>query len=238
MRIRVWNAFASNNSGSYTLVGSFPSPERAAALANLLAPIFAAQTDWIEAGGGGCSPLERLAIAEHLEWEVDADDWPQFSTTNTPEIAALGPQLLLHHGYTVTLPRFIGHLVYVRGGKIDTILDHAHHPVVSTFEVYWPWDAATQARAPELERALVAALRAAGGPLDVEMLGGAAPVVGRTGEPLGALIVAATFADLVAGVSGVHRTIERHEGRSRLRISEAFQSRDPLAEIRRALAGG
>ena len=52
MRIRIWNAYASNNSGSYTIVGRFESDESAAKLAAELLAVVKAQSAWAAANGG------------------------------------------------------------------------------------------------------------------------------------------------------------------------------------------
>ena len=47
MRIRIWNAYASNNSGSYTIVGSFKDAQRASEVAGELAAVIAAHDRWV-----------------------------------------------------------------------------------------------------------------------------------------------------------------------------------------------
>jgi hypothetical protein len=137
--------------------------------------------------------------------------------------------------YTVSLPRFFGHFFYARGGSVDTTLDHAHHAIVAVFEIWWAWDAATQVRVSELKRALAATLEDPAGPLAAAAKSGVPPLVRSTDEVMRPFLVAAVFEDLVAGVAALQRTIEQHEGRSRPRISEAFDERDPLAAVRLAL---
>ena len=233
MRIRIWNAFASNNSGSYTLVGSFPTAERAAEVVQVLAPLLAAQTRWHEEDGSKRpSPLERLSIDENLAWDGELEAWPQYSADNTPKILAVERQVLLHHEYTVSLPRFLGNYFYARGGSVDAKLDHAHHPLVVVFEVWW-WDRREnlEARIAERRAGLVRALDGPAGLLRKWTKEGITPLV-RPGKYMSEFIAVTVFEDLVNGVAAVQKAIEAHEGRSQLRIFEALDEECPLAGFR------
>jgi hypothetical protein len=52
MRIRVFRAFASNNSGSYTLVGHFETIDGAREAEEALARLCADHSAWLETPGG------------------------------------------------------------------------------------------------------------------------------------------------------------------------------------------
>jgi hypothetical protein len=134
MKIRIWNAFASNNSGSYTIVGSF-DPEIATALAGRLAPVLAAHSDWLERTADARSeesPLARFFREEGVAASptVGLDDaWPQHGPPPAVIATAHG-QVIVHAPYTVTMPRELGALFYARGGRVEIELVHAHHPLV------------------------------------------------------------------------------------------------------------
>jgi hypothetical protein len=48
VKIKIWQAFASNNSGSYTIVGSFGTPEQAAEVAAALREMAERHTVWLK----------------------------------------------------------------------------------------------------------------------------------------------------------------------------------------------
>ena len=237
MRIRVYRAFASNNSGSYTIVGSFPTPEKAAEVARVLAPLIEAQSKWFASDQRKRpSPLERLAIDEMLSWDDARDSsWPDYGGKDSPDILAVGSQVLVHHGYTVSMPRVFGHFFYSRGGAVDVTLDHAHHALVAVFEVWWGWDEETRKRVPELSRALHAELGDEAGPLRANTRAGVEPVLHAHEGAFHPLVAAAVFDDLVVGVEAVRAVVEKHSAHMRLSIHEnKNEAGDPLASLRRA----
>lgn len=236
MQIRIWNAYASNNSGSYTLVGSFPSEDEAAKVAAELAPVFHAQTRWLQGDAAAPSPLSLLARNAGIEWEMDSasDEWPQYGGTDTPAVLALGHQVLIHHDYTVTLPGVLGHYFYQRGGAVDLRLDHTHDVLVALFEVWWPWDEEAQEQKPMHCAAIADALADPEGAFcrqlseevkpawRIDLEGGEHP-----------LIVGAVFADLVAGCEAVRQILTPHGCGFRLKIFERLPGQgDPLAFLR------
>src|SRR5262249_20361727 len=86
MRVRIWNAYASNNSGSYTIVGWLPSEEVAREVAEELKTMIEAHTAWGEAGRGQAdgsdSPLAQFCRTHGLSWRAGMggyEDWPQYS---------------------------------------------------------------------------------------------------------------------------------------------------------------
>ena len=122
MRIRLWNAFASNNSGSYTIVGNFSDEATAVAVAEELAELCRAETEWLEADAPeDAEPITEFARRHGLtEYSVvNSLEWPEHNVDRSPRVVAVGRQLVLHHSYTVTLPRIFGEHIYKRGGRVE-----------------------------------------------------------------------------------------------------------------------
>ena len=247
MRIRVWTAFASNNSGSYVIVGRFPSAELAAEVAGELREVVGAHHAWKTAEDSprppdGPSPLAVYATAlglTHVD-EADRDDWPQYSRQGAPGVWAIGHQVFVYCDYTVTLPRAFGHVFYARGGRVDTELDHAHHPIVATFEIYFPWQTRKIEAVPGDVQRIVDALCADDGALVLHRVPCQAPGWrGATAETAavfgeGDLVVAAVFEDLAAGFAGVQAAAAAVGALVRVRVAEAHGERgaDALAHLR------
>jgi len=147
MRIRIWNAYASNNSGSYTIVGRFESDESAAKVAAELLAVVKAQSAWAAANGGQPSPLMTFATDSGLstyEGMGGDDDWPEYGQQEHPDVWTVGSQLFLYSDYQVSMPRIFGEVIYARGGRVEYEVDHAHHPMAALFEIYWPWQGKTK----------------------------------------------------------------------------------------------
>jgi hypothetical protein len=172
MRVRIWNAYASNNSGSYTIVGSLPSAEVAREVAEELTAMIAAHTAWREAGhdqaDGSESPLAAFCRSHgltRLPGAGESDDWPEHRGDNRPRVAVVGSQVVVHHEYTVSLPPTFGEFFYKRGGRVAHEDNHAHHPIVTIASFWWGWTKEQRAQAEvELPR-LVSALTAPDGML-------------------------------------------------------------------------
>lgn len=140
MRIRLFRAFASNNSGSYTIVGSFRDLETAKDVAKILREVSAEHDVWYRdatgqapAEGEPPSPLERFAKEHGLaeEWPGRDDDWPEFG--QPPAIIASGCRVIVYVDYTVTMPRAYGEYFYRRGGRVSLEMEHAHRPIAVEF---------------------------------------------------------------------------------------------------------
>ena len=247
MRIRVWTAFASNNSGSYVIVGSFPSAELAAEVAGELRSVAAAHHAWKTAEETatpkpGPSPLAAyagtLGIA-HADGVGD-DDWPQYSHKAGPDVWAIGHQVFVYSDYTVTMPRAIGHALYARGGRVETELNHAHHPIVASFEIYFPWSTRKIENVPADVQRIVDALCADEGALVVHRVKWQAPAWRGTtaAHPAGFgdcdLVVGAVFEDLAAGFAGVAAAAAAVGAVVRVRVAEGAGERagDALAHLR------
>lgn len=235
MRIRVWNAFASNNSGSYTIVGVFEDEATAEGVARDLGPIFAAHSAWAKADGAAPSPLEEYAKALDLPWNESFDHWPQYGGKDVPDVVAVDTHVLVHHEYTVTLPRLIGQLFYARGGRVKHELDHSHGRLVAVIEAWWLWTPELKPRIPELGAKAVALLTAPDGPL-ARLAEPEFPVVCRfdpdAGHAHAPLLVAAVFRDLAEGFVAVSEVLRGLEARVVADVHEATSETDPTAPWR------
>lgn len=237
MHIHIWNAFASNNSGSYTIVGWFPSAAEAAQVAAELAPVIAAPIEWFtsDAPSPSPSPLEQLARKVGIDWETSRahDEWPQLGGKESPEVGALGSYVRVHHDYTVTLPEVFGHYFYRRGGAVETRLNHTHDPLVAVFNVWWDWEKELQARKPRDIAAICAALADPQSPLTPYLDEQYAPAY-RAASDGGdyPLTIGALFSDLVLGCEAVRQLLASYPCNFRLKIFESFSRKDPLAVLR------
>ncbi|MEJ7600669.1 MAG: ribosomal protein L7/L12 [Kofleriaceae bacterium] len=168
MRIRLYRAFASNNSGSYTLVGAFRDPAIAEDAAAELAAMCAAHSAWYEAdsnaSGLEASPLRAFATQHALLGVPDEawDHWPEHGAP--PTVIHLGHQVLVYAPYTVTMPRALGEYLYKRGGRVSLELDHSHDELACEFTFWIPDarynDPATHERIAALRAPIDAALPA------------------------------------------------------------------------------
>jgi len=141
MHIYLFQAFASNNSGSYTIVGTFDDEATAEEVARLLAEVSAAHSAWLESNSTtdeGPSPLDELVKREGLRADKPGrgQDWPWYD--DAPEVVAAGLQVLFHSSHTVTIPATIGELFYARGGRVQVELDHAHEDLAVEFTFWIP----------------------------------------------------------------------------------------------------
>ena len=236
MKIKIWNAFASNNSGSYVIVGSFPSEALAGEVAAELLDMARAHTAWLAQPAEGTSPLDALGAKYGIAPEDRDDCWPEHGNQDHPEAWAIGHQVFVHSDYTVTMPRLLGHVMYARGGRVQTELNHAHHPIVATFTCYFPWQQRKELDIPARVQAIVDALCAEGGALDQTQKAGI-PAAWRgvvEGEPPfgeGDLVIGAAFDDLRAAYLAVAAAAEAQGAKVIVHVSEAHGG-DPLAHLR------
>lgn len=239
----MWNAFASNNSGSYSIVGWFPSPELADEVAAELLPIIHAHSAWINSSSGQReltaeleppSPLGRWAAEQGLQWRDESDeDWPEYSGDNCPSVIAIGSQVLIHEGYTVSMPAAFGEFFYRRGGRVPVELDHTHHPLVAVLTFSVPWNAPSR---EDLELQLLEMRESMASPdssLRRHLADGTDLVVRDVSFGMYWFEVAAVFSDLVAGVAAARVLASDSNVRLQMKLSEAWTSKgDPLAELR------
>ncbi len=232
MRIRLWNSFASNNSGSYTIVGFFAEAERAQAIAELLRPVLAEHSAWRkQAGAAGEAPLHRFMRKQGLRLDDDqvglTDDWPQWGPP--PEVVAINQQVLVHCDYTVTMPRFLGELFYARDGRVEVEVNHGHHATVVIFELYVPWGGPREAVPAQLARALERLLE---GPI-AEFADHRVPPAWASSGFGPMLQLGVVFQNLVEGVRAVQESLAAAPVRTRIRVFEApRESGDPLEFLR------
>jgi len=239
MRVRIWNAYASNNSGSYTIVGRLPSEEVAREVAEELKAMIEAHTAWHETvrgqADGSDSPLAQFCRTHGLSWRAGqggGDEWPEHSRDNRPRVVAIGSQVVLHHDYTVSLPPTFGEFFYKKGGRVAHEENHAHHPIVTIASFWWGWRKEQLAQMEvELPR-LVTTLTAPDGLLmqDPPTRWPAAWRAGGREEPL---IAGVIFEDLIEGVSALNAVAGKHGARMHLRLYEASdEDHDPFAHLR------
>ncbi|HEX7840014.1 MAG TPA: hypothetical protein VF469_21205 [Kofleriaceae bacterium] len=239
MKIRIWNAFASNNSGSYVIVGSFPSEALAADVAAELLALACAHTAWLAEPEGDTSPLAALAAKYGIAPEDQDDSWPAYGNQEHPEVWAIGHQVFVHSDYTVTMPRLLGHVMYARGGRVQTELDHAHHAIVATFTCYFPWQQRKELDIPARVQAIVDAICADGGALALPQQAGIPPawrgvVAGEPPFGEGDLVIGAAFDDLRTAYLAVATAAEAQGAKVIVQVSEAHGG-DPLAHLRPCL---
>ena len=240
MNIRIWNAFASNNSGSYVIVGVFPTVELAGQVARELAEVARDHTVWMnEDDAPQPSPLARyaagLGIVHHDE---RFDAWPQYAASDDPYVWAVQHRVFVHSAYTVTMPPALGHAIYARGGRVATEIDHAHHPLVATFEATVPWQARASTDVPAVVQTLVDRLCGAAGPLIARSRPELAPawrgvVAGEKtgfGEP--DLVFGVAFDDLRDGFTEVAAIVAATGLHLGVQLSEAPSFGDALAHLR------
>lgn len=241
MRLRAWNAFASNNSGSYTIVGRFPDEGTARAVAEELAALVAEHAKWFETVGYGRweaperSPLEQFAEAQGLgvgQGIGRSDDWPDHGSP--PEVLADGTQVVLHVDYTITMPPLFGALMYRRGGRVDVELDHSHAPLVWVHEVWWPWQGRDEAVVKTGRVKLLDALFAEGGVVQtqglISMPGSWTDHGGGFGH--GDLSLAMVWREPMVAIPQVRALVQALGASTRLRVMESTSSRDPAGMFR------
>lgn len=242
--VRVYSTFASNNSGSYTLVGAIPDVEAAKALGAELTAVFAEHGAWREDEKRELpSPLHRFAerLGLVVEDGVDPNDdsWPSHGAP--PQALVLGHQVIVHVDTTVTMPRLFGHAIYQRGGRVAVEHVHSHHHLVVELRIFVErgWEADRRettektlaAVETELRDAILPPLAATRAPHE------------RTIEPAWfheriLLRVAVVFRDLVAGIAAVDACVRRHGARLHVDVQEApMGAGDPLLGWRSAVPG-
>lgn len=231
MRVRLFQAFASNNSGSYTLVGRFPDESRAGEAAAALGAMCAAHSTWCEAAGHAGSLAESPLAAfarEHglvgVPAELD-DHWPEHGPP--PSVVHVGPQVLVLVPYTVTMPRALGEYIYRSGGRVDLEIDHGHDPLAAEVSLWAPGGHADQAARDRVE-----AVRAR---IDTELPALTARAAYDTRPVIapawfrgdwGQLHLAAEFTDAAAGVLRVRELCRDAGVEVHVRIFE-ISRRDP-----------
>lgn len=233
MRIRLFTAFASNNSGSYTIVGSFRDAATAAEVARLVQEACDAHHAWhgehnYEADGE--SPLEAFAQREglHADKPGREDDWPAYGPA--PTAVASDRQVIVHVPYTVTMPPVFGALFYAKGGRVETEIDHAHEDL-AVEAGYWAKDLGwNDPRVPELlstfEQRVEAELPALAARGEHDDRPAVAPV-------WGAGHFSVVFRDLVEGVQTLRRLAGEIGVHLTLRVYECpHGAGDPFAMLR------
>jgi ribosomal protein L7/L12 len=244
MKIHLWNAFASNNSGSYTIVGSFPSEELASAIATELSVLMREHTDWLDSRTGAVtaeeadnSPLANFLRLHGLRTSSDGVcDWPQYGTDNTPQAFAIDSKVIIHHEYTVTLPREFGEYFYSKGGRVEQELNHSHNPIVAICEIWQPWQQRqNEEQAGVNGSQLIESLCQPDGAFVRHSRQGRYAPAWRAGDGLNSadLTIGAVFDDLPAGFAAVNKVAREMSYKTYVKVFEAFdEEADPLAFLR------
>src|SRR5688572_11453356 len=99
MRIRLFHAFASNNSGSYTIVGHFKDASTADEVARLIQEVSDEHHAWHEEHSwdeDGESPLDVFVRRQGLHAEKPGrnDEWPSYG--DKPTAIAAGRQVVVY----------------------------------------------------------------------------------------------------------------------------------------------
>jgi len=229
MRFRVWNAYASNNSGSYTIVGRFRTASEATGVASELLALVKAQSAWAaqNADPHARSPLEDFAQKNGLSTPSgNADEWPQYSQQPHPEVWTVETQLFLYSDYQVSMPRTFGELIYARGGRVEYEVDHAHHPMAALFEIYWPWKGRTDEKVAAGVQQVLRTLRD-----DPRFFENQAEDAldhawrASTDWMVPNLRIGAVFANLVDGFAAIDAAVRAAGASMHVRMHEAFNAR-------------
>lgn len=246
MLIRLWNAFASNNSGSYTIVGSFPSAELASEIARELSVLMQEHTAWLESSVGEASslsgnvegsPLSRFLTLHGINPGASIHyEWPQYSDDDTPRVFAVETKVVIHHEYTITLPREFGEYFYIKGGRVEQELNHAHNSIISTCELWIPWSEREGINIGEKIVSFIEDLCEPGGEFIRQSTSATRfSPSWRAGDGLNRadLTICAVFDDLPAGFDSVNTTARKYGFKTYVRVSEAFDdNEDPMAFLR------
>ena len=240
MKVRIWNAYASNNSGSYTIVGMLPSREVAQAVAAELTTLISAHTKWLQPPNPGAdpsdSPLAAFCRDNLLHWEprfVTGQNWPEYD--DPPRVVAADRQVIVHSHYTVSLPPTFGEYFYRRGGRVQVEENHAHAPIVVKVELWWGWTDAEKARQTAELPALIAKLTAPDGPLAPPFTRDW-PAAWRTGgDDWGEapFTVGAVFVEPIDSIAALRDPATSAGAMMLVRLHEADdETSDPLAKLR------
>lgn len=242
MRIRLFTAFASNNSGAYTIVGRFADEAVAAEVAALLQRAIDAHDAWHRAHEWeeeGEAPLDDLVREQGLRAARHGrgDEWPSYAR-EPPSAVALGRQVMVHSAYTVTMPPVFGEAFYAKGGRVEVELDHSHEPLAVEFG----WHPKGMPHGdPRLEPALdafEALLRPELDALVTRPESDRRPSVAPAWHRgyWGERNLSVVFADLVEGVRAVRAVADACGMDLTLRLAECpHGAEDPLANVRRPM---
>lgn len=255
-------AWASNNSGSYTLVGNFGDNALARATGERLLTLFREMRALYDereqevrrllAEGAKRimlpdveTPMHRLVEAEGLtalgDDFIDGDSWPSNGGSAEENVLILGQQVIVHVGWTVTMPRAIAELFFKAGARIDTEIDHAHHSLVVVTGLYPPVYGMT----PEQREANRARLASARSQIDAQLAvdqpprwPGDAPSLHAWHDEGHGLRLGLVPRELIPELVPIRDAAARHDLNMHVRIFEALGvGGDPLADMRQRADG-
>lgn len=126
MRVRLFRAWASNNSGAYVLLGRFHHAAVAASVASTLNEALAAHDAWVlsRPPSKGDSPFMAFAQAHGLPMQ---DGWVPW--THGMRCEVLDTQVLLD-GYAAEMPSAFVAFVAKHRGHVESEIIHAHGAVI------------------------------------------------------------------------------------------------------------
>ena len=242
MRIFLFQAFASNNSGSYTIVGTFRDEATAQSVAATLSKVTIEHDAWHnehEWEEDGVSPLDEFVkqFGLHDAKPGRGDEWP--SHGDSPTVLVSGSQVLVHAPYTVTMPRVYGEFFYANGGRVQVELDHAHDDLAVEFTFWVQYnDPAKEEKLDAFAARLELELGALVERREYDQRPPIAPAWYRGAWGLRHLSV--VFRNLVDGVAHVGRVAKEMGIDSRLNVRECPSDvADPFAILRGgAIPGG
>jgi hypothetical protein len=129
--------------------------------------------------------------------------------------------------------------MYVRGGRVETELNHAHHAITALFEIYFPWKMRKSIDVPARVQDIVDALWAEDGPLmSLEMKDhepawrGVLPGTEEDFSRETDLVIGAAFEDLQAGFSRIAQSCANVGALVNVRVFEAPAEGDPFGHLR------
>ncbi|CAN5442910.1 hypothetical protein BH11CYA1_BH11CYA1_10540 [soil metagenome] len=226
MKIKVWQAYASNNSGSYTIIGRFPDAQLAQQVACDLNQLLEKYNEWVffDKWKTEKSPLEEFAHQHNLHFDPsnDEDDWPMaFSDDVLPEpprAIALRDKVLIHHQYTISLPAMLGQYFYARGGRVREEITMAEKPLLAKFEIVAPFEAVRSLRRDVDMKGLAEELMAEDGPLKTGLVSQTIVELVKTGFQGQTIKFEARFTDLIKSFSKISEIVNKYEVQLYLRL--------------------
>jgi len=229
MKIKLWQAYASNNSGSYTIVGWFANAELAQQVTCDLNGLLKKYNAWIFFNKCTTerSPLEEFAEQHKLVFDPGnaEDDWPMaFSDDVLPEpprAIALRNKVVIHHQYTILLPAILGQYFYARGGRVSREITMAHNSLLAKFSIVAPFNSVKSLRREIDMKGLANELTAEDGPLKSGVDSSHIVELVKTGFQGQTIKFEARFEDLVKSFSQISEIVNKYEVQLFLELEES-----------------
>lgn len=228
MKIKIWQAYASNNSGSYTIVGRFPDAEVAQQVACDLNQLLGKYNEWVffDKQYTEESPLAEFARQHGLTFEPgnSEDDWPMALSDDVlpepPRAIALRDKVLIHHHYTILLPAILGQYFYARGGRVSREITMALEPLLAKFVIVAPYNSVKSLQRDVDMKGLANELMAEGGPLRTGLVSSHISELATTGFQGQSIKFEARFYDLLKSFSKISEIVNKYEVQLNLELEE------------------